>query len=313
MKYYIYRNKTKEGPFTLEELSKMELTKDTYVWRNGFDNWKVITEVEELEDLVESTPPPVPIEDVLGVKVVEPIQIEIKKTKKEHDYSKGFAAIRKFIAKELAKAFKIIISLIGCYIAVLILLLIYMNSCPKIDPEGIIQYNSIMEQRKQIMQRALVVCKSEYMSEKSYYIDPLTFRKRELSKTEEAPDYSSRVNELLKKNNEGFRIYSQRDLNNPYARIEYLIDDTDIANKYLNQERIYNWAEISYKIFRFVNFSTPSYCPIFRGGDLDMFKQDYQSTFARCMILTFIIIFFIIEVYRLLRGFISWVIRNSND
>lgn len=41
-----------EGPFTVEELKRnRRLTPDTYVWRNGFDKWKQIRTVLELEDL----------------------------------------------------------------------------------------------------------------------------------------------------------------------------------------------------------------------------------------------------------------------
>lgn len=61
-KYFINKGAEKKGPFTLEELKKMELTEDYLVWANGFDDWTKITDVEELKDIIIDTPPLTPME-----------------------------------------------------------------------------------------------------------------------------------------------------------------------------------------------------------------------------------------------------------
>lgn len=58
--YYLHKNKEKTGPFTIKELEKIELNKDVFVWKEGFEDWKNILEVSELVFLIqtETVPPP---------------------------------------------------------------------------------------------------------------------------------------------------------------------------------------------------------------------------------------------------------------
>lgn len=59
------RNGDQKGPFTMEELqSQGPLTRDTYVWFKGMDDWKKATEVPELADLVEQVVTPEIPEDM---------------------------------------------------------------------------------------------------------------------------------------------------------------------------------------------------------------------------------------------------------
>jgi len=52
--WFIHLNNKTEGPFTIIELKiDKRLTPDTLVWKEGFDGWKRIKEVEELKDLFE--------------------------------------------------------------------------------------------------------------------------------------------------------------------------------------------------------------------------------------------------------------------
>lgn len=52
--WYIEIFRGVEGPFSKEELKKdARLTPDTYVWREGFEQWKKIKDVPELDDLFE--------------------------------------------------------------------------------------------------------------------------------------------------------------------------------------------------------------------------------------------------------------------
>lgn len=55
--YFISSNNKKEGPFNFEELKRLKLNQDTEIWRSDFDNWKKITEVEELINLIYFLPP----------------------------------------------------------------------------------------------------------------------------------------------------------------------------------------------------------------------------------------------------------------
>lgn len=60
IKYFISLNNKKSGPFSLDELKKMNLTDEYLVWQNGFDDWKNIIEVDELKDFYVKLPPPLP-------------------------------------------------------------------------------------------------------------------------------------------------------------------------------------------------------------------------------------------------------------
>ncbi len=55
--YFIVQNNQQQGPFTLEQLKTMPLTRDTRVWYQGMENWKPISDVPELSELVSSLPP----------------------------------------------------------------------------------------------------------------------------------------------------------------------------------------------------------------------------------------------------------------
>lgn len=61
-KYFISKENEKKGPFTIEEIKKMELTDEYSVWTEGFVDWEKITTIEELRGSVIITPPPTPKE-----------------------------------------------------------------------------------------------------------------------------------------------------------------------------------------------------------------------------------------------------------
>ena len=52
------------GPYDIVSLRKMvttgELIKDTLVWTTGMDNWEKAGNVDELKQLFNQTPPPIP-------------------------------------------------------------------------------------------------------------------------------------------------------------------------------------------------------------------------------------------------------------
>jgi len=58
--YYILINDIQKGPFSIDELKKIELNKSSLVWCKELDNWTELQNVSELKELLESTPPPIP-------------------------------------------------------------------------------------------------------------------------------------------------------------------------------------------------------------------------------------------------------------
>ncbi len=50
--WFVDVNGKQEGPFSIQELKSLTaITPDTLVWREGFDQWRAIRKVHELEDL----------------------------------------------------------------------------------------------------------------------------------------------------------------------------------------------------------------------------------------------------------------------
>lgn len=60
MKYYfIYRADEQQGPFTFEELTDLEITKETMVWFDGLEYWVSAAQIQELQVLFIAKPPPI--------------------------------------------------------------------------------------------------------------------------------------------------------------------------------------------------------------------------------------------------------------
>lgn len=57
--YFIYDGQDQLGPFTLEELKRQKLSKQTLVWFEGLADWTTVENIPELAGLV-NTPPPLP-------------------------------------------------------------------------------------------------------------------------------------------------------------------------------------------------------------------------------------------------------------
>ena len=60
MKYFIVEANQKKGPFKFDELLDQNLKEDTLIWYKGLKNWKVASEVEELNNYFNEQPPPIP-------------------------------------------------------------------------------------------------------------------------------------------------------------------------------------------------------------------------------------------------------------
>lgn len=59
MQYWINQNGVQAGPVTREELEKMAVSADAYVWRSGLDDWVKITSLPELAGIVSAQSEPV--------------------------------------------------------------------------------------------------------------------------------------------------------------------------------------------------------------------------------------------------------------
>lgn len=64
--YYIVEEGNPSGPLSYEDLKEKNITKGTLVWARGFEEWKRASEVKELNDLIESKPPPIPNNKLLS-------------------------------------------------------------------------------------------------------------------------------------------------------------------------------------------------------------------------------------------------------
>ena len=62
--YMISNNGNQLGPYTIPQMEQMvqngTLTKDTYVWKSGMNQWELARNVSELASIFTQTPPPPP-------------------------------------------------------------------------------------------------------------------------------------------------------------------------------------------------------------------------------------------------------------
>ena len=66
-KFFIHKDEQQQGPFTTDELKDIKITRETMVWFEGEEDWKKAVEIEELQEILKSIPPPLvdkKIEDV---------------------------------------------------------------------------------------------------------------------------------------------------------------------------------------------------------------------------------------------------------
>jgi len=58
-KYYYTDGTTNYGPFSLEELKEKGITRETFVWFQGMNEWQKAGSVPELNELFATVPPPI--------------------------------------------------------------------------------------------------------------------------------------------------------------------------------------------------------------------------------------------------------------
>lgn len=56
-KYYLHDGVGQKGPYTIEELKQLTISKDSNIWFDGLDEWKRASEIEELQSILTVIPP----------------------------------------------------------------------------------------------------------------------------------------------------------------------------------------------------------------------------------------------------------------
>lgn len=57
-KYYLYSSAEQKGPFDIDDLKSLNITKNTPIWFDGLPDWTIADKIEELKDLFRAIPPP---------------------------------------------------------------------------------------------------------------------------------------------------------------------------------------------------------------------------------------------------------------
>ncbi len=57
-KYYLHDGTAQLGPFDLEDLKTMNISKDTPIWHEGLSEWTTVERIGELKELLDSSSPP---------------------------------------------------------------------------------------------------------------------------------------------------------------------------------------------------------------------------------------------------------------
>lgn len=71
MKYFISIQGKKQGPYTIEEMQKLNLFNTTLVWKEGMAEWQPAHEIDELKEITHTPPPPLPKGKLSGDEIVK--------------------------------------------------------------------------------------------------------------------------------------------------------------------------------------------------------------------------------------------------
>ena len=90
-KYFYTDGKSKFGPFSKEELSNQNISKETKVWCYGMEQWTDLSQAPDLKDIMSSIPPALNPKST-SEKELKSIPVSIKKNKIS-DVKKWLSAI----------------------------------------------------------------------------------------------------------------------------------------------------------------------------------------------------------------------------
>lgn len=308
--YYIAINQKQQGPFTIEELKRMNLPTQTLVWYKGLKNWIPISNVKELS---EDTPPPLPTEHTaVEIMTNSPIQIELLKQKSQ---TKDFHNIAQNICSRIKSAFvKGCILFFKSLCAYLILLLIagvstYLYTLPpKINKQNQLEYNKEVAERESFVNSLL----DKYG--RSYRIGNPNWKKENdiIKNTLQEKGWQSELFCIATNKNNLW------DNNWPYDR---KIVHIDLLEKYLNINKVEKWRS---NWHRYINYDISNRRQYFWGDYYDFsnmnesLKRTQNGIFWNKEIFPFQAIFciFIIVAFwiiKLLVHFIKWVKLNAKS
>jgi len=64
---YIAVNGQQTGPFTIDELKTKNIQRETLIWTEGLDNWTRADHIPILKDVLNPTPPPIPVMETKAI------------------------------------------------------------------------------------------------------------------------------------------------------------------------------------------------------------------------------------------------------
>ncbi|HNW98024.1 MAG TPA: DUF4339 domain-containing protein [Bacteroidales bacterium] len=90
MKYYYIEIKgQQQGPWTIEELKNMRLTKGSLAWTDGMTDWDKVENIDELKDFAIPTPPPLKVSEAQNNSNIS----QKKDSKYDNNYEKASEAV----------------------------------------------------------------------------------------------------------------------------------------------------------------------------------------------------------------------------
>lgn len=302
--YYIAINQKQQGPFTIEELKKMNLPAQTLVWYKDLKNWIPISDFKELS---EDTPPPLPKEhSAVEIMTNSPIQLELVK---QQSTTKDFQDVSKRTIRSIKFAFARFCVLFFKSLCVYLILIFiagtltyFYTSPPKISTKNQLEYN------KEAAKRNILVDSLLQKYGYSYQVYGYSYNSGD--------NYWDRENEIIRKalqeRNWGSKLSCVRTHNSlPFYDREII--HQDLIDKYLIPEKVDKWEKRWYWYIN--NFGEMTYNYSIMNESLEeahdkiFWHDDIFPLQAKYCILT-IVVFWIIK---LLIYFIKWVKLNAKS
>lgn len=143
MEFYILQKNAKQGPYSIDELRKLDISHNTMVWSRGFVNWREAKNVPELSEILSMLPPDAPMNHIMPKTwLVESILVTcfcclpfgivgiINATKIESLFLNGDyeQALAKSSEAKKWTLWGFFLSLIGFGVYILVLLILYLIS-----------------------------------------------------------------------------------------------------------------------------------------------------------------------------------------
>lgn len=145
-KYFLIINNQKEGPFSLTDLEQIHINSETLIWHLGLGEWQKAKNIPELNDILEESPPPIPIDNTFEINNDSTsIKLVLKKEKYNQiiSNSDNINKLRNIIKKTLFEVFLIILIFVAsfsiAYFSYHIIYRIYLP--PMISDEAQAEFN----------------------------------------------------------------------------------------------------------------------------------------------------------------------------